>query len=312
MPLTEKIVIERIRRAAAEKHRYGIGIGDDCAVLPMPKGHEALVTTDFTLEDVHFRQAWHPPDSVGHRCLARGLSDIAAMGGIPRTAFLSLAVPAKLLQRWIDDFMRGLLLLARNSDVRLAGGDTAQSPGGIMADIVVLGSVPTGKAVLRSGARIGDLIYVTGTLGESVAALYALRDSKKLRPKLYPKHFYPQPRLEVGRYLREKNIATSMIDISDGLSTDLGHICDESGVGAVVYAEAVPRDRKIVDLPLALHGGEEYELIFTAAPDQRVPKQIAGVAITPVGEITRGKSINLATADGRTKPLKPGGWQHFE
>ena len=133
MALTEKTVIERIRLSAAKTRRYGLGIGDDCAVLPLPRGHEALITTDFTLEDVHFRRAWHPADSVGHRCLARGLSDIAAMGGIPRAVFLSLAVPEKLLHRWIDDFIRGLLLLARNSGVQLAGGDTAQSPGGILA-----------------------------------------------------------------------------------------------------------------------------------------------------------------------------------
>jgi thiamine-monophosphate kinase len=312
MPLTEKAVIDRIRRAAAKNRRYGIGIGDDCAVLPLPAGHEALITTDFTLEDVHFRRAWHPAASVGHRCLVRGLSDIAAMGGIPRAVFLSLAVPDKLLQRWIDEFIRGLLQLARNSGIPLAGGDTAQSPVGIMADIVVLGSVPAGKAVLRSGARLGDLIYVTGTVGESVAALNALRDGKKLRPKSRPKHFYPQPRLAVGRYLREKNIATSMIDISDGLSTDLGHICDESEVGAVVYAEGLPGVRSKDDLPLALHGGEEYELLFTAASAQRVPKTIAGVPITLIGEIVRGSSMKLAMSDGRTKALKPGGWQHFE
>ena len=311
MPLSEKIVIERIRRAAGESRRYGVGIGDDCAVLPMPKGHEALITTDFTLEDVHFRQAWHPPDSVGHRCLARGLSDIAAMGGIPRAVFLSLAVPGKLLQGWIDEFTRGLLLMAGNSGVPLAGGDTAQSPRGIMADIVVLGSVPSGTAVLRSRSRPGDLLYVTGTLGESVAALNDLRAGKKLRPKSRPKHFYPQPRLAVGRYLREKNIATSMIDVSDGLSTDLGHICDESGVGAVVYAETLPHDRKKADLQLALHGGEEYELLFTAAPQRRVPKQISGVPITLIGEITRNRSMMLAKADGKMEPLKPGGWQHF-
>ncbi len=312
MPFTEKAVIERIRRAAAKTRRYGLGIGDDCAVLPMPRGHEALVTTDFTLEDVHFRRAWHPADSVGHRCLARGLSDIAAMGGMPRAAFLSLAVPEELPQRWIADFTRGLLLLARHSGVQLAGGDTAESPGGILADIVVLGSVAAGKAVLRSGARPGDLIYVTGTLGESVAALNALQAGKKLRPKSHPKHFYPQPRLAVGRFLREKKIATSMIDLSDGLSTDLGHICDESGTGAVVYAEALPGVRNNNDLPLALHGGEEYELLFTASPDRQVPRQVAGVPITLIGEFIRGGSMKLAISDGKTKVLKPGGWQHFE
>ena len=310
MPLTEKIVIERIRRAAGKSRRRGLGIGDDCAVLPIPKGHEALITTDFSLEDVHFRREWHPPDSVGHRCLARGLSDIAAMGGIPRAAFLSLAVPGKLLQGWIDEFVRGLLLLAGNSGVSLAGGDTAQSPGGIMADIVVLGSAPAGKAVLRSGARPGNLIYITGTLGESVAALNSLRQGRKLRARSYAKHFYPQPRLEVGRFLREKNIATSMVDVSDGLSTDLGHICEESGVGAVVYAEALPVGKK-ADVSLALHGGEEYELLFTAAPNRRVPKVISGVPVTLIGEIIRGNAMKLSKASGETEALKPGGWQHF-
>ena len=147
-------------------------------MLPLPRGHEALVTTDFSLEGVHFRREWHPPDSVGHRCLARGLSDIAAMGGIPRAAFLSLALPPDLPQSWVDKFIAGLLKLAGRYSVTLAGGDTAQSPDGILADIMVLGSVPAGKAILRSGARPGDFIYVTGTLGSAVAALNQLRDGR--------------------------------------------------------------------------------------------------------------------------------------
>ena len=203
-------------------------------------GHEALVTTDFSLEDVHFRREWHPPESVGHRCLARGLSDIAAMGGLPHAAFLSLALPADLAQKWVDGFLRGLLKLAGHYSVQLAGGDTAQSPDGILADIVVLGSVPAGKAILRSGARAGDLLYVTGMLGSSAAALNDLRDGKKLRPSSHPRHFYPEPRIAVGRFLREKKLASAMIDISDGLSTDLGHICEESKTGAVVYSDALP------------------------------------------------------------------------
>ena len=181
VPLSEKLLIQRIRRAAAQGARPGYGIGDDCAVLPIPRGHEALVTTDFTLEGVHFRREWHPPDSVGHRCLARGLSDIAAMGGIPRAAFLSLALPAELPQEWVDRFIAGLLKLASRFSVQLAGGDTAQSPDGVLADIMVVGSVPAGRAILRSGARPGDLIYVTGTLGSAAAVLNLLRDGKKLQ-----------------------------------------------------------------------------------------------------------------------------------
>ena len=312
MPLKEKSLVERIRRAAATRgQRASQGIGDDCAVLPLPRGHEALVTTDFSLEDVHFRREWHPPDSVGHRCLARGLSDIAAMGGIPRAAFLSLALPNELPQSWVDKFIAGLLKLAAQFSVPLAGGDTAQSPSGILADIVVLGSVPAGKAILRSGARPGDFLYVTGTLGSAAAALNQLRDGESLRPRLHPKHFYPQPRVAVGQFLREKKLASAMIDISDGLSTDLGHVCEESGTGAVVYAEALPVAGGKVGLTLALHGGDEYELLFTAGPERRIPKQIAGMPVTRIGEILSGKYMRLATADGKTQPLKPAGWEHF-
>jgi thiamine-monophosphate kinase len=312
VPLNEKSLIERIRRAAATRgQRASQGIGDDCAVLPLPRGHEALITTDFSLEDVHFRREWHPPDSVGHRCLARGLSDIAAMGGIPRTAFLSLALPPELPQSWVDKFVAGLLKLAAQFSVSLAGGDTAQSPAGILADIMVLGSVPAGQAILRSGARPGDFLYVTGTLGSAVAALNQLRDGKKLRPRSHPKHFYPEPRVAVGQFLREKKLASAMIDISDGLSTDLGHICEESGAGAVVYAAALPATEGRDGLALALHGGDEYELLFTARPQRRIPKQIAGVPITRIGEILSGRQMMLATADGKTQPLKPAGWEHF-
>src|ERR1700757_917098 len=162
------------------------GIGDDCAVLRLlpgrgeKKGHEALVTTDFTIENIHFRREWHPAESVGHRCLARGLSDIAAMGGEPLAAFLSVALPRELPQKWVDRFVAGLLKLAKHYEVQLSGGDIAESPAGVLADIVVLGSVPKGKAVLRSGARVGDFVYVTGTLGASVATLELLREGKRL------------------------------------------------------------------------------------------------------------------------------------
>lgn len=312
MPLSEKLVIQRLRRSAARRgERPERGIGDDCAVLAIPRGHEVLVTTDFSLEGVHFRREWHPPDSVGHRCLARGLSDIAAMGGIPRAAFLSLALPSDLPQEWVDRFVAGLLKLARRFSVRLAGGDTAQSPGGVLADIAILGSVPAGKAVLRSGARAGDLIYVTGTLGSAMADLNRLRDAEKLRARFHPKHFYPEPRVAVGQFLRERKLASAMIDVSDGLSTDLGHICKESGTGAVVFAEALPALPGKDGLTFALHGGDEYELLFTARPKHRIPKQIAGVAVTRIGEITGDKQMKLAVGDGKTEILRPGGWEHF-
>ena len=319
LPLHEKAQVARVRRAAKGSGTFldgGIGIGDDCAVVRIPRGHEALVTTDFSLENIHFRRAWHPPESVGHRCLARGLSDIAAMGGEPLAAFLSLALPRSLPQAWVDGFFRGLLKLAAEFRVSLAGGDTAESPAGIMADIVVLGFVPKGKAVLRSGARPGDSIFVTGELGASAAALKSLYGGKKLEPARFPRHFYPSPRVAVGRFLRKNGWASAMIDISDGLSTDLGHICEESRVGAEIEAAAIPvatvgKPAREVDLGLALNGGEDYELLFTVPRGEQVPSRIAGVAIRLIGQVTRGRKISLRERDGAKRELPEQGWEHF-
>jgi thiamine-monophosphate kinase len=314
VPLPEKALIRRLRAQAAKSHgaalRSGIGMGDDCAVVSVPRGHQALITTDFTLEDVHFRRAWHPAESVGHRCLARGLSDIAAMGGEPLAVFLSLALPRDLPQSWVDGFLRGLLKLTGKLKVSLAGGDTAQSPGGVLADIIVLGSVPTGKAVLRSGARPGDRVYVTGELGASAAAIDLLSRGKKIRPNDFPRHFHPMPRIEVGRFLREKRLASSMIDVSDGLSTDLGHICEESRVGAEIERDAIPVARKF-DLRFALHGGEDYELLFTVAAGKRVPPRIAGVGVREIGVVTRGRKVWLRDEQGSKHELTAQGWEHF-
>ncbi len=331
MPLPEKTLIERIARQArtygpvpgsrrsdnslTARVRPGVaallrGIGDDCAVLQVPHSHQLLVTTDFSLEGVHFQRKWHPPESVGHRCLARGLSDIAAMGGEPLAAFLSLALPAKLPQRWVDGFMRGFLTLAKQYGVTLAGGDTAQSPAGVLADIVVLGSAPQGTAVLRSGARPGDSLYVTGELGGSALLLERLlRGSlKRPQPDRYPAHFFPTPRLAAGRALRERKLATAMIDLSDGLSTDLRHLCDESGVGARIYSEKLAVAGGPANLRFALHGGEDYELLFAAR--SKVPARIAGVPVTRIGEITPGHKIVLLEG-GKERGLPAKGWEHF-
>ncbi len=316
MPLPEKSLIQGIRHASRLAGKsVRVGIGDDCAVLRPPAGHEILVTTDFTLEGIHFRREWHSPEVVGQRCLTRGLSDIAAMGGKPLAVFLSLALPGKLPQKWVDGFMRGLLALAREFDVPLAGGDTAQSPQGILADIVVLGTVPKGTAVLRSGARQGDRVYVTGELGGGSAALTEFLAGRKPRAQDFRRHFHPVPRLAVGAILRARGIPTAMIDLSDGLSTDLGHICDESGGGAEIVGDDIPRarvgrKRELVDLKLALHGGEDYELLFTAPARRRVPAGIDGVPVTAIGRITRGRRMLLRTTDG-VEPLHPQGWEHF-
>jgi thiamine-monophosphate kinase len=307
VPKSEGKIIERIRRLAQKSKLRGplvTGIGDDCAVLRPPAGRELLVTTDLSLEDMHFRRAWHPAESVGHRCLTRGLSDIAAMGGQPLAIFLSLALPPDLPQKWVDRFYSGLLKLAKKHGVGLAGGDTAQSPDGILADILVIGSVPRGKAILRSGARPGDKIYVTGQLGLGGSTVRRLYAGEKIRPA--GTYFYPEPRVAVGQKL--SGIASAMIDISDGLSTDLSHICEESKVGAVVYQSAIPVGT-MVTLDDALNGGDDYELLFTSS--KRIPKQITGVPITEIGEITKRSGMSLLDDNGRSKRLKPGGWQHL-
>jgi thiamine-monophosphate kinase len=323
VPLPEKALIDQIRRMArplSRQNRTAViaGIGDDCAVLRVPPGHESLVTTDFSLEGIHFRRDWHPPESVGHRCLARGLSDIAAMGGKPVAAFLSLALPRDLSQAWVGRFLRSLLRLAGKFGVTLSGGDTSESPAGILADIIVVGVAPSTKAVLRSGARPGDRIFVSGTLGGSAAAVRQMlgRPRKKIKPDDFPRHFYPEPRIALGRFLREKGVASAMIDISDGLSTDLAHICDESDVGAEIDAALLPRAKvgkpaREVDLELALHGGEDYELLFTARPGKRVPSQMAGVALTHIGNVTNSQLILLRDPEGAACKLVPKGWEHF-
>ena len=315
LPLPEKSLIARIRSCASTRKGLIAGIGDDCAILRLPHGHEFLVTTDFSLEKVHFRREWHPPEVVGHRCLVRGLSDIAAMGGEPIAAFLSLALPPKLPQTWVDRFVAGLLKLADECKVTLAGGDTAESPAGILADIVVVGSAPKGKAIRRSGARPGDRIYVTGELGGSAATLDLLFSGRKLRIASYPRHYHPIPRIEVGRWLRDHGLASAMIDTSDGLSTDSAHICEESSVGAEIDVHAIPRasigrPTHMVDLKFALHGGEDYELLFTAPERRRVPNKIAGVPVTEIGRICLDAGLYLISDSQRTE-LKPEGWQHF-
>ena len=326
MPLPEKALIAQIRRMAGSSTggRNGsrnrailTGIGDDCAVLRLLAGRDALVTTDFTLEGIHFRRDWHPPESVGHRCLARGLSDIAAMGGEPVAVFLSLALPRDLPQSWVGRFARSLISLAEKHGAAVAGGDTAESPDGILADIIVVGTVPKGKAILRSGAKPGDRIYLSGELGGSAAAVVRMRgDRKKVKPRDYVRHFYPEPRVEVARVLREKKLASAMIDTSDGLSTDLAHICEESGVGAEIDSSLIPRayvgkPAREVDLDLALHGGEDYELLFAARPGKRVPRHIAGVAISQIGVITRPRGIFIRNPKGVAHELHPRGWEHF-
>jgi thiamine-monophosphate kinase len=341
----ELALIERIRSGWAvgggAVGRGGVavslGIGDDCAILRPPRGHEILVTTDFTLEGRHFRRDWHPPESVGHRALARGLSDLAAMGARPLAAFLSLALPGEMLataadRRWVERFLAGLRGLAEQCAVPLAGGDTSESPCGlVLADIVLVGSAPAGRALRRSGARAGDALYVTGTLGGAAAELAEMERRGKTRQRaLFHKagkdwpigvvehpQLLPQPRVAVGLDLLRRRLATAAIDLSDGLSTDLAHLCRESGVGAEIAAAALPIHPLALEagaeraVDLALNGGEDYELLFAAPAALRMPRSVAGVRVTRIGRLVRGEAVSLVDSAGRKRPLKPGGWEHF-
>ena len=323
----------RARAGRTVSGRLRLSIGDDCALLRLGAGEELAVTTDLAIDGQHFRLAWHSPESIGHRTLARGLSDLAAMGARPVAAFLSLGLPKSLVQnrgdRWLERFLDGFFALARVHKVPLAGGDLAESPTAV-ADIVLTGAVRRGKALLRSGARIGDLLYVTGALGGAAAALDRLtawaeaetrargaksgspRIPRKLQTLLAP-HLAPEPRIPEGEWLARRGIATAAIDLSDGLSTDLAHMCEESHVAAEVVAAALPIHTGAT-LAQALHGGEDYELLFTAPSTARLPPSIGGVPITRIGRIVRRckdrPMAALITAQG-PEPLVPHGWQHF-
>jgi thiamine-monophosphate kinase len=337
-PAGELAWIERIRQRAAVTARGAgalrLGIGDDCAILSPPRGHEIVVTTDMSLEGRHFRRDWHAPRSVGHRALARGLSDLAAMGARPLAAFLSLAIPRAVAAEatWIEGFLDGLLALAAATKTPLAGGDTAEAAcSDITIDIVLLGATPTGRALRRSGAQPGDRIFVTGALGGSAAELATLsasspkRDStrptaKAQRPADHP-HLFPQPRLAAGQSILRRRLATACIDLSDGLSTDLAHLCTASNVAAEIEIARFPlhlltrNQSSEAALRSVLHGGEDYELLFTAPPSVSVPRAIAGVPLTCIGEIRRaGRSrpqMTLIAPDGTRSPLEPGGWEHL-
>jgi thiamine-monophosphate kinase len=317
-----------------------LGIGDDCALVNVKAGEEIAVTTDLSIAGRHFELAWHPPEAVGHRVLARGLSDLAAMGARPVAAFLSLGLPKELVKQtafrgakpgapkqnsWLDRFYDGLLHLASAFDTPLAGGDLAESPIAA-ADIVLLGAVRRGRALLRSGARPGDSIYVTGSLGGAAAGLELMRElatrktggAGRLRipgkiEAALARQLYPQPRVGQGLWLAARGLATAAIDLSDGLSTDLSHLCEESGVAAEVDAGALPISSGAT-LQQALHGGEDYELLFTVRPEARVTRTIAGVPITRIGRVVKRSAkrplVTLVTPEGR-EALEAQGWEHF-
>ncbi len=299
--LTEENILERLRRRVVipRGSRVIAGIGDDCAIFRPRGGREDLLfTTDLLIEGVHFEQATHTAAQAGHKALARGLSDIAAMGGFPLFCLLSLAFPEWANGRWVDEFYTGVLRLAKSAGVVLAGGDLALAER-VTCDIVVAGSVPQGCALRRDGARAGDLVYVSGRLGGSALGL----DTK--RGRAWERHLRPQPRLALGRYVREKLHATACMDLSDGLSLDLRRLCRASKVSAEIELPPVFPGATIAH---TLHGGEDYELLFTVRPGMRVPARFKNLPLTCIGVIRRGLAGGVLL---HGRPLAPLGYDHF-
>jgi thiamine-monophosphate kinase len=297
-----------------------LGIGDDAALVTVPSGHELILTADMSIEGVHFKSDLHPPEAVGHRALARSLSDIAAMGGTPRFALISLALSNNAGKVWLTSAYAGLFALAKRFGVSVVGGDTAITNGPTMLDVIVTGEVPRGRALRRSGAKVGDHIFVSGRLGMSALGLHLLQSGAPIQ-KPWEKaairsHLFPHPQCALGQFLAQHHLASAMMDLSDGLSADLRRLCDASGVGARLLADQIPipalPDRKDA-LRLALHGGEDYQLLFTvpASTAARIPSHFGKVPLYCIGEIRPPKAISLITPDDKTLTIEPQGWDHF-
>ena len=304
-------------------HSVALGMGDDAALFRPKPRHEIVLTCDWFLEGTHFLREKHPPDAVGWKCLARAVSDVAAMGGAPRCFLLSLALPGTRTGRWLDLFLGGLRRASREFQCPLAGGDTTRR-NEILINVTVVGEVRAGSAVLRSGARADDILYVSGRLGEAELGLWIMRQSEGATSKkntLTRKHLYPEPRLALGQWLVKKGLATAMMDLSDGLSSDLPRLCAASAVGARVEKAKIPRvqtpDLALKHgrdpLQLALHGGDDYELVFTVPPRKAklLPKSFRGVRFTPIGKITRKRELLVLEENGRATPLISRGWDPF-
>jgi thiamine-monophosphate kinase len=295
-----------------------LGIGDDAALWKPKPGFVGVLTSDWFLEGSHFLREKHPPDSVGWKCLARAASDVAAMGGTPRCFLLNLTLPPNSTGKWLSSFLGGLRRAASSLACVLAGGDTTASKR-ILISVTVIGEIAEGQEVLRSGAHPGDLLYVSGTLGEAEHGLQLLRKTRgKVNTKndALRRHLYPEPRVELGRWLAERKLATAMMDVSDGLSSDLPRLCTASGVGALIDPGKLPLLRGIDPesaRKLALHGGDDYELLFSISPRNagRIPAMFRELRLTQVGQITRGRSVQIVGKDGTRELLGAAGWDPF-
>ena len=308
------------------KKSYGLAaIGDDCAILPKDDKTDMVITADMLVEDIDFRLEWTTPEFLGHKALAVSLSDIAAMGAVPKWAMLSIGVPIGLWNSdFLDGFYQGWHSLANNFEVELIGGDISKTPEKFVIDSIVGGETPKGNAILRSGAKRGDSIFVTEKLGGSAAGLYLLNDGIKLEDSevdkefdLIRKHLTPMPRISYGVWLNQGNVASAMLDISDGLLSDLNHLCEQSNVGARLYTEKIPLDDNVADilgsdeasLENALNGGEDFELLFTAKAEN-VSTYFKGI-FPCIGEITSNIGVIELATDGQVEIIQPSGYQHF-
>lgn len=297
----ERAITERLRKAAAipQGSPVVLGIGDDCAIYrPRGSADDLLFTSDMFIEGVHFLRETHKPAVAGRKALVRGLSDIAAMGGAPRFCLVSLCVPRWARAGWVDGFFDGILALAAATGTVLAGGDLSHGET-LACDVTVCGAVPRGTALRRDRALPGHDIYVSGSLGGAALGL------ETKRGKALQRHLRPEPRLALGRFLREKLRAASAIDLSDGLSLDLRRICLASGVDAEIVT---PPRFPGASIEQALHGGEDYELLLTVPGGVRVPDRFEGLPLTRLGSILRGSGV--VRLDG--KPLAPMGYDHFK
>ncbi|MGI8788876.1 MAG: thiamine-phosphate kinase [Pyrinomonadaceae bacterium] len=309
-----------------------VGIGDDCAVLPKDKQTDLVITTDLLIEEIDFRLDWTRAQFLGHKALAVSLSDVAAMGAKPVWAMLSIGIPANIWKTdFVEKFYGGWFRLAKKYNVELVGGDVSKTPDKIVIDSIVAGEVKRGKAVLRSGAKVGDLIFVTGKLGGAAAGLKLLENGERYEKSKYKnlllRQLAPNPQTEIGLILGAKNLAAAMIDTSDGLSSDLSHICRASKVGAKIYADKIPSEGfltrrregakaqsiKNFTSSLALNGGEDYELLFTVNPKKKIRllKSLANFTVSHIGEITSNADVIELISNSETVVLEPKGFRHF-
>jgi thiamine-monophosphate kinase len=321
----EKEIISRVRRRARAGSGVVLGVGDDAAVVRINDAKDVIACCDLMVEGVHFRSERAGPAMIGHKALAVTLSDVAAMGGVARFAMVSIALPRRVSAAYVDEILQGIFDLAAACDVSIIGGDTSSSPDSLFIDTSVIGECSRGRAVTRAGAQAGDTIFVTGSLGASALGLALLEKGYRLdgveegspRGQAILKHLRPHPQLALGREIGEAGLATAMIDVSDGLSTDLWHILEESSCGAVIQAEKLPiaetDELEIDPLQFALHGGEEYELIFTARPERRDEvmqlSNSLGTRVTVIGEIVTERGLRLEQ-DGAIEDVPPLGFEH--